>query len=499
MRCVEEANLAAGLSADTSPFSGELAAGAHKVAVVVGVPCHRSDSVPSLSYSTRDAVRMAGMLEQSGFTVLRLTSSIDAEQLLDVLSDVEQNIASDGVLLLYFSGHGVLRQVDGRLRRYLVFSDTDLADVDSTALSVLDLQDRIGRIDTADRVVVQDTCFAARPEEGGKSIGIPDPPEGRHKGLALPEGDGSSTAADQRLFASRFFEQALESIDHRGSVYTHHFLAAVADQSLGDLDGDECVGTLEAHTYAARQTAAERGGFQTPQLRADILHNVPLTCSGVATSGVIVAGAWQSSESGVVEPGRHAIAVSDAKTGRTVYRGSVHVAPGEWVAVDDLISARAPYLLAQAGGGIDDIGSGVTAAASAEVWMVGRDGGVGRPAAGIGADWIPQLESEGPACARFRGSRANAGGGWWWSKGAFTAGPTVSAGVVTRSAYDACVGRTFAPFAGVTGGLGAHGHVSIGPAVVTMDADAMALPGTRDGETSIKIRPSAKVGAGVRF
>ena len=497
-RCVEDANLAAGLDAEAGNIRGVLTPGTEKVAVVVGVPCHYSDSVPSLSYSTRDAVRMAEMLENSGFSVVRMTSAIDSTQLLDALDDVKRSIASDGVLVVYFSGHGVLRQQEGRLRRYLVFSDTNLADVEGSALSVVDLQDRIAEIETADRVVVQDTCFAARPEEGGKSLGIPNPTEGHHKGFGLPEGDRAAAPADQRLFASRFFEQALESIAYRGSVYTEHFLHAVADPGVADLDGDACVGTLEAHSYAARMTTAERGGFQTPQMDADLLRNVPLTCSGDPTAGVIVSDGWDVSQSGVVEPGRHNISVADPKTGRQVYRGSVHVSAGEWVGVDDLVSERDPYLLAQIGGGVDSIGSGVTGAVGAEVWMVGRDGGLGRPAIGLGADWIPRVAAE-QNCGRWRGSRASVNGGWWWGKGALTAGPTASVGVVSRSSYDACGGPTFDPHAGIAAAMGFHGDVALGPAAIVLDLDANALPVERGGRTVVEVTPGVKGGIALRF
>ncbi len=504
MRCVEEANLAAGLSADSSPFGGELAAGAQRVAVVVGVPCHRSDSVPSLAYSTRDAVRMAEMLEASGFAVLRLTSAIDASKLLEVLEDIEGKIDPSGVLVVYFSGHGVLREDEGQLRRYLVFSDTELGDVENSALAVLDLQERVSRVDTADRIVLQDTCFAARPEEGGKSLGIPNPPGGRHKGMALPEGDRSTSPADQRFFASRFFEQALESIEYQGSVYTHHFLAAVDDPARADMDGDGCVGTLEAHTYAASVTSSERRGFQTPQLQAGELHNVALSCTGEPTSGVLLADEWLATPSGPVEPGRHKVALSDPKTGVTVYRGSVKVEAGEWLALDGLVREREPYNLAYVSAGLDALGAGPAAAVAGGAWVMGRDGGLGRPAAGVGIDWIPKVDGKTDvACLDWQGSRTTVRGGWFWSTGAFAVGPTASGGVTVRRPY--CPGADedeparLPSRAGGTAGLGAHGHLSIGPVAVVIDAEANAAQTVSFGETSVLLTPSLKGGLGFRF
>jgi uncharacterized caspase-like protein len=150
-------------------------------------------------------------------------------------------------LFVYFSGHGMLRDDDGKLLRYLVLSDTDLTSIESTGLSLADLDRRVSGVDAETRVVIHDTCFADRI--GGKSPACRGP--GHTKGLSSPEANLALAPGDLRLSASKFFEQALESPEYRSSIYTHHLLGALSEPEA-DLDGDGCVGLIEAHGLGGR-------------------------------------------------------------------------------------------------------------------------------------------------------------------------------------------------------------------------------------------------------
>ena len=121
-RCVAQAQA----EADAEGFVWA-APGAHaqNVAVVAGVPCHRDEAIPSLSWSSRDAIRMAKMLQDAGYTVLPLVSDVTGADLEAALDRAAALVDPDGTLLVYFSGHGLLREEAGGLHRYLVLSDTD--------------------------------------------------------------------------------------------------------------------------------------------------------------------------------------------------------------------------------------------------------------------------------------------------------------------------------------------------------------------------------------
>ncbi len=346
-RCVDAAAAEldeAGTASDTT-----LPATSDRVAIVVGVPCHRTAGIPSLAFSSRDAEQVAQILGAADYDVIRLTHLVDRADFVAALSAAEATLSPKGSLVIYFSGHGVLREDQGKLKRYLVFSDTELADVRQTGVSVLSLDERVSKVPAQSRIVVQDTCFAAEP--GGKSLGLAGSAGSRIKGIAAPEPRLALEAGDARLYASRFFEQAVEDPSVRGSLYTHHLLKALA-QGEADLDGDGCVGLTEAHSWARDRTSEVRGGFQTPLAHFHDA-NVTLGCTPrQPTHGVLQlpqdetwsvdvrdgSGALVRSEPGSVPPGRYRVVVGHLKevglgqvARHTVMNRRLKVKPGDWI------------------------------------------------------------------------------------------------------------------------------------------------------------------------
>lgn len=255
-RCVAAADAEAGVTSGSVQLVPD---SSDKIAVVIGIPCHHSPQIPSLQYSTRDATEMGAHLADAGFDVVPLLTSVDRRTLLDTLDRVQRSLAPDGLLVVYFSGHGALREEGGELHRYLVMSDTELGAVHMTGLSVRTLEDRVDQIAAGSRVIIQDTCYADRPT---------GPVVERDKGVLPLEPGIELQAGDFRLYGSRYFEQAVESVDLRGSIYTVRLLEAMNEPGA-DLDGDSCVGLLEAHSWARDRVVADRAGYQVPQLRSN--------------------------------------------------------------------------------------------------------------------------------------------------------------------------------------------------------------------------------------
>jgi hypothetical protein len=366
-RCAMEAEAQAGVASgswrtsppDTLPAS-------ERVAVVVGVPCHRDPSIPSLAYSTRDAERIAQTLESGGFTVVRLLTVVDRATLTSALDDAVRAVTPDGTLLVYFSGHGVLRDLAGTLQRYLVLSDTELGAIAETGVSVLDLDHRVRGVNAESRIVIQDTCFASdlsthAESSNGKSLGIAGTPRaGELKGLSTPEGNLALDSGDLRLYASKFFEQAIESPEYRSSIYTHNLLAAFGSTEA-DLDGDGCVGLIEAHEWAAVATYEERSSFQTPQIRADTAPNLVLGCRADRPRRAVVMpppdsllvtmqdadGNSAAIGGGPVSPGRYTVDIDRVTTGslgelvtQDLGRLRMQLDAGEWLDVNSEVRRR---------------------------------------------------------------------------------------------------------------------------------------------------------------
>jgi hypothetical protein len=426
--------------------------GGDRVAVVVGVPCHRSEAIPSLRYASRDAARVTEALRAGGFTVLPLLTVVDRATLLDALDAAARAVSPEGTLVVYFSGHGVLREEGGELRRYLVLSDTELTAVGSSGLAVRDLEARLGEVPAAARVLVQDTCFAHRG--GGKSVVPPALTGERAKGLLPLEPPVRPAQGELRLYASRLLEQATESVALRGSVYTAHLLDALAEPA-SDLDGDGCTGLLEAHAWARDRTVDDRGGLQVPISTASGAPNVVLGCDPAPAAWAVVdrpaddrlrvqlvgpeGGAV--AVPGGVEPGRYGLTVQRWSTsgGQLVplplFDGPIRLRAGEWLDLEQALAERGPRFDLRGIGGWAASRTLPRALIGAEGVVGLRDRGWGRPSVGLALRIAP---GPGPDAVAKRTVDLLAVGGWSvrLPVAGLEAGPRVAAGGVLRVPTD---------------------------------------------------------------
>ncbi len=343
-RCVGAADAEVDLPALPEPTRSD------RVALVVGVPCHRLPGLPSLEFSSRDAARVGAALSEGGFSVLSLTTLVDGADLLAAVDRAEALLEPGGTLVVYFSGHGVLREQAGKLTRWLVLSDTDLERVTETAVPVSALEERLATTGAATRVVVQDTCFAS----GGKGLGLP----AHAKGLG-PVEVARLAEGDVRLWASRFFEQAIEAPERRASVYTDHLLAALRDGEA-DLDGDGCVGLLEAHRLAEARTIEERDGFQVPVAASVGVEDLLLACAPHPPSRAVLVSppeGWTleleregepAPVTPALAPGAYEVEVRDE--GRLLHAGRLQLDAGDRLDLEaEVARARRPAAYLQAG------------------------------------------------------------------------------------------------------------------------------------------------------
>ena len=428
-RCVERADREAGLTGPPG-LQAFPVGGVSKLAIVVGVPCHHDPALPSLTYSSRDAMQVADWLSGEGFSVIRLTTEVERSEMEHALDLASRHLHRGGTLLVYFSGHGVVHQDRGQLQRMLVFTDTRLDDLGGTGFSVDRLDARLAEFDAEHRVVIQDTCFAG---DGGKTADAPGLPGATPK--SAPPVD--LRRGDHRLYAARFFEQAEESVQYRGSVYTHHLLAALRDGE-GDLDGDACVGLREAHIYAQARTDADRNGLQRPIARDWDGENLHLSqCSAVPTQSVVslpgeppgwvveLDGSAIVTEPTSITPGGHRLRVlRDAERGDgslrrdTLLDQRMTLQPGQWVEPAEELSVRTRMLVAEglvSASGIN--GPLPPAGLGAAAWWMPRDLGRGRPVLGAELATLPKgpvtWADERIAC--FTGGHLAARAGWNWT------------------------------------------------------------------------------------
>lgn len=527
-RCVSSADAEAG---ELLPEPSVIEA-AERIAVVVGVPCHRSAQIPSLQYSTRDATLVGRKLRDAGFLVVPLVSSVDRETLIDVLDRVASAATPTSTLVFYFSGHGTLREEGGELHRYLVMSDTDLGMVHSTGLSVLSLEDRIDQIKAGARFIIQDTCFAERPVESSS----------RDKGLLPPEADLELQPGDLRLYGSRYFEQAVESVELRGSIYTVHLLGALGEGEA-DLDKDGCVGLLEAHLWARDHVVDARAGYQVPQHRVGPLgdmrnENLPLACSGGPPTRAVfdlhTEEGWafsvsdragRSVQGPSLVPGRYrfeASVLTEGSSGEltreTHFDAYRTVRAGQWLDLSDEIAARRPLRWAslRAQGSLtDQLPAG---AVGLEGGLALADRGRGRLVFGLSAGYRPgpggtltrgDAVTEAYQMTAFRAAEIGASiqpartfllpGD---SGGALIIGPMLSLGAVVRDAYapdrhnQGGAKDLSPPLLGSFGDVGFRILYERRPLILSIDAGAKGLLISRTGTLPVVWSPTLSFGVG---
>ncbi|MCA9494094.1 MAG: caspase family protein [Myxococcales bacterium] len=463
-----------------------------RVALVVGVPCHRNPGLPSLGYSSRDALRIGAELQAGGFSVIHRTSIVDASDLRAAVDEASALLEPGGTLVVYFSGHGLLREDGGELSRWLVMSDTDLGSITETAVPVSRVEAWMADTAAAERVLVQDTCFAS----GGKGLGLPE----HTKGIA-PLEVSDLAPGDVRLWASRFFEQAIEDPDRRASVYTDELLRALHEPSA-DLDGDGCVGLLEAHERARTRVVDQRSGFQVPVSSTSQARDLVLGCTPGRPTQALLLGTpddWELTliprggealhDPVAVAPGRYRLGIE--AEGHRLHHEALALEAGDRVELEELLRRghRARVQLALAGTGrltqelsSGGLGGNVDLVGPGTRWrvVVGAGGSEGLPS---GEPSLTTREVLGRA-------------GLWWtppSLWSVAVGPVLAGGTVWRTLTTPA--RTDP---GAIAELMVHGQVGTSLGLLFVEAGGSFVPLERDG-LSLESAPTLRVGLGVRL
>ncbi len=334
-----------------------------RVAVVVGVSCYaETEAFGTLLAPTNDAREVSELLVQAGFEQVLLTGWVSGEEVRESLERALELVSEDGILLLYWSGHGALDR-PGRLpERHLITSDTTLPWISLTALATDDLEEILASARAARRVLVVDSCHAATLVSKAVQGALPESDP-----LTLVPQGTRGEPADLRLYASDFGRPAFEESDPDDerfghSLYTWHLVRAF-DSAAADLDGDGSVGLWESHEFAARKVRASTSGVQNPRMEALAPDNIQLFDDGrprAPHSAVVVHLGQLGSRVrldvdggelafGAVSPGRRLLEVSriepvSGATGdvapRLLWSHRVVLQPGEWLAVDRLVAER---------------------------------------------------------------------------------------------------------------------------------------------------------------
>lgn len=228
-------------------------------ALVVGIG--KYSDLPEADFAERDAAAVKEHLLALGFpsrNVVLLSGEKASRSALEKFIEtwLPRNVAENGRVVFYFSGHGAPDPTTGR--SYLVPWDGDPGYLENTAYPLERLYEKLGALKARSVVVLLDSCFSGA---GGRSVLAKGarplvvqvdaaPPPDRIAVLAAASGSEiASTAADQ---------------GH--GLFTYHLLKGVSEAARG---APGAVTVRGLHTYLkpkVQDTARRQNRSQTPTL-----------------------------------------------------------------------------------------------------------------------------------------------------------------------------------------------------------------------------------------
>jgi WD40 repeat protein len=231
---------------------------ADRYALLIGTSDYNDEKLARLKTPVADLEVLAGLLRDEvigGYQVNVLPNKPFLTILREIVSFLKDR-KRDDLVLLYFSGHGVLDE-GGNL--YLATQDTESDLLSATALSSKFVKDEMDKSRSKRQVLILDCCHSGAFLRGTKGAG---------PALTQETFEGYGRAV---LTASDSVQYALEgdqvSSDLQLSLFTH-FLAEGIRTGEADLDSDDWIELDEWFDYASRKVR-EHTHVQTPRKYVD--------------------------------------------------------------------------------------------------------------------------------------------------------------------------------------------------------------------------------------
>ncbi|HUB08804.1 MAG TPA: caspase family protein, partial [Myxococcales bacterium] len=220
------------------------AAGMRRLAIVAGNDQGAAENSP-LRYAEDDASRVASVLTDLGgvtdrdLTLLLGGSAADLRSALGRaqarIAEIRRETGEQTLLIFYFSGH----------------SDGAALELGGDRFSYAELRHRLAATAADVRVAIVDAC------RSGALLTAKGARLGPKFDIAIA--DDPPTSGQVFLTSSAADENALESREIRGSIFTHNLVSAL--RGAADTSGDGRVTLAEAYRYAYAHTVASTSRF----------------------------------------------------------------------------------------------------------------------------------------------------------------------------------------------------------------------------------------------
>ena len=249
-------------------------------ALIFGID-HYRHGIPSLRTAVADAEAVADSLQRyQGFRLLRppMVEDVRRARMLELLEAIPEEVDADDRLLLYFAGHGLLREGGEHPGGYLVPQDVEPGQSpERSMISMHLLADRLSRLRCRHLLLVLDCCFAGTFRAASVRRNLAIPPETLYR----EELERYITDPCWQVLTSAAHDQkahdSLWGLGERQQVGRHSpFAAALLDGLTGAADlvprsGDGLITASELYLHLRQRvepaTWAE-GSRQTPGLWA---------------------------------------------------------------------------------------------------------------------------------------------------------------------------------------------------------------------------------------
>ena len=211
-----------------------------KFALLIGVGEYRSTAFAKLAAAVPDVIAMQAVLQDpavGGFAIADVMTLLNPEpqQMREALERLFSERKSDDLLVLYFSGHGV---VDDAGRFHLTTAHTQKGLLNSTAIAASFIHGLMENSRSKRQVVILDCCFSGAFAKGmmAKGDAVNFQAQLGGKGRAV-------------LTSSSATEYSFEQKEAELSVYTQYVVEGLRT-GIADKDGDGWISVDELHEFA---------------------------------------------------------------------------------------------------------------------------------------------------------------------------------------------------------------------------------------------------------
>lgn len=230
-----------------------------KFALLIGIEHYDNPHLPQLQVPAHDVRALAEVLnapEIGGFDSVDIRIDEPVESVRRAIDDLFAEKQPDDLLLLYFSGHGILN-IQGDL--FLTASDTRKDRLRSTAIQSSFIHDAMNESRSGRQVLILDCCYSGAFARGAKAT---------LAATVIHEETFETIGGYGRfvLTATNATQYAWEGNQPIGeltnSVFTTFLIEGLRD-GLADLDNDGNISVAEWYQYAFDQVISQNGN-QSP-------------------------------------------------------------------------------------------------------------------------------------------------------------------------------------------------------------------------------------------